>query len=148
MFSPLLQTATTAPVQWRRSNDVALMRAKQRALTWILFWGAMAGFVTGCLEFKDAFDCLPQFVAVLAFTVLAYRWCDADARLRRFDYWDVFVPALYVFPGPLAVVPVYLVATRRARSVRSLSLAALYLFVLAAVTLMSRGAGLLLIGHP
>jgi hypothetical protein len=123
------------------------MRAKQRALGWILLWGTMAGFVTGCLQVSDAFDYLPQFVAVIAFTVLAYRWCDADARLRRFDYWDVFVPALYVFPGPLAVVPVYLVATRRARSVRSLALAGLYLFVLAAVTLISRGVGLLLSGH-
>jgi len=122
------------------------MQSKQRSLAWMLPWCAVAGFVAGCLEIRDGFDALPLFVTVVALTVLAYRWCDADARLQRFAYWDVFVPALYVFPGPLAVVPAYLVATRRGRSVRSLMLAAVYLFVLISVTLVSRSAGLLLVG--
>jgi hypothetical protein len=147
VISSLFQFDVPPAHPWRRATDVALMESKQRALHWMLVWCAFAGFVSGCLEIHDAFDGLPQFVSLVALTVLAYRWCDADARLQQFEYWDVFVPALYVFPGPLAVVPVYLVASRRARSVRSLSLAAMYLFVLIAVTLLSRGAGLLLTGR-
>ena len=131
---------------WRRAADAALMRSKERALAWMLPWCAVAGFITGCLEIRDGFDFLPQFVCLVALTVLAYRWCDADARLQRFEYWDIFVPALYVFPGPLAVVPAYLVATRRARCIRSLALAAIYLFALVAVALATRAAGLLLVG--
>jgi hypothetical protein len=144
VISSLFQNDTLPAPPWRRATDVALIRSKERALAWMLPWCAVAGFVAGSLEIRDGFDALPLFVTVVALTVLAYRWCDADARLQRFEYWDVFVPALYVFPGPLAVVPAYLVATRRSRSVRSLALAALYLFVLVSVTLVSRAAGLLL----
>lgn len=120
------------------------MQAKLRALAWMPCWSAVAGFAAGLLTVHDIFDCLPLFVAWSAMTVLAYRWCDADARLQPYTHWDVFVPALFVCPGPLVVVPAYLMASRRGRCVRSLSLTALYVFVLIAVAIVSRGAGELL----
>ena len=117
------------------------MRIKQRALVGMLFWSAVAGFATGCPDAWDAVGCLPQVVAALAFVSLTYQWCDADAQLRRFANWDIFVPALYICPGPLVVVPVYIAATRRTRCVRSMSLAALYLFVLLSVAVLMSGIG-------
>ena len=123
------------------------MHAKLRALAWMPCWSAVAGVAAGCLTVHDIFDCLPLFGAWIAMTVLAYRWCDSDARLRRYAHWDVFVPAPFVCPGPLVVVPAYLMASRRARCLRSLTLAALYVFVLIAVAIVSRGAGVQIAGH-
>ena len=117
------------------------MHAKQRALLWMLIWSGLAGFATGSAAVWDLFGCLPHLVAVLAFISLTYRWCDADAQLHRFAHWNNFVPALYVCPGPLVVVPVYLAATRRASRLRSLSLSALYLFVLTATAILMSGVG-------
>ncbi len=140
MFA-LPQSDRIADVRWRRASDVAKMRLKQRALIWMLFWSAVAGFATGCPDVWDAVGCLPQVVAAVAFVSLTYQWCDADAQLRRFSNWDNFVPALYICPGPLVVVPVYIAATRRKTLVRSMSLAALYLFVLVTAAILMSGVG-------
>jgi len=141
MFTLDFQTDSATSVQWRRSSDVDLIRLKQRTLLWMLFWSAFAGFISGTLQVRDAFDCLPLVAALAALAALAYRWCDADARLRRFAQWEIFVPALYVFPGPLLVVPMYLAATRRMRCLRSMMLAAVYLFVMVSVAIVSNGVG-------
>ncbi|MBL8851048.1 MAG: hypothetical protein JNG89_15320 [Planctomycetaceae bacterium] len=141
MPSSPAESELVGDVRWRRVGDRMKMHAKQRALVWMLIWAAVAGFATGSRVTWELFGCLPQLVAVLAFVSLTYRWCDADAKLHRFVHWDTFVPALYVCPGPLVVVPVYLAATRRTQRLRSLSLGALYLFVLAATAILMSGIG-------
>lgn len=133
-------------LQWRRSTDAEVMRAKIRALCWIPVWYAAAGLAVGYFGVKDLFDYLFQIASSLAFAVLSYRWCEADARLRQFPHWDRFVPALYLMPGPLLMVPVYLIATRGLQSVRSIALAAVYLFVVLTVAVTAGIVGMLLAG--
>lgn len=144
MDSLLPSTECAGPIFGRRASDAAKMQAKQRALAWMLIWSALFGLATGSAGAWDLFGPLPQIVAVLAFITLTYRWCDADAQLRRFGHWETFVPALYICPGPLVTVPAYLVATRRARCLRSLSLAATFLFVMVSVAVLMSGLGRLI----
>jgi hypothetical protein len=126
------------------SRDV---HAKLRALLWMPVWFATSGLATGYFGLQDLIDCIVGIAAALAFAILTYEWCDADARIRNFAHWGNLVPALFLVPGPLVMVPVYLMMTRRSHSVRSITLAALYLFVLCALGAMSLILGVLLSGR-
>src|SRR5262245_57456165 len=107
----LRETAETSETP--TSADVPDVRAKLRALAWMPVWLAAAGFVSGDFGARDVLDTVLLIAAAIAFAILTYRWCDADARLQRFANWSHFVPALYLTPGPLVMVPIYLLATRR-----------------------------------
>jgi len=137
------QSALPGEVQARSYH----VQAKLRALLCMLAWFAASGFATGYFGIQDLFDCIVNIAAAVAFAILAYRWCDADARLHNSAHWDQVVPALFLIPGPLVMVPLYLTMTRRLRSVRSIALAAVYLFVLCAVGVTSLLVGLLVSGR-
>ncbi|MFO1093497.1 MAG: hypothetical protein U0992_09320 [Planctomycetaceae bacterium] len=148
----MLQCEAQKPTETRESTAaetaavVPDVRTKLRALGWMPVWFATAGFVAGDLGVRDVIDTMVLIAAGIAFAVLTYRWCDADARLQSFSSWRHFVPALYLTPGPLVMVPIYLVATRRAACARSLALAMLYLGMLCAVGGTALIAGRLLSG--
>lgn len=140
------QTEPAEPTVGEAAADLPDIRAKLRALGWMPVWFAAAGFVAGDLGARDVVNTMALIAAGIAFAVLTYRWCDADARLQSFSSWRHFVPALYLTPGPLVMVPIYLVATRRAACARSLALAMLYLGMLCAVGGTALIAGRLLSG--
>jgi hypothetical protein len=110
-------------------------RLKNRVLRWMLGWGLALGVVAGLMG--DGFNSRPlSLVAGILLVVLILQWCHYDRKERRIAPWPGFALMMILCPGPMVMMPVYLLATRGVRGILSVLLCAgFFLLILGMVSL-------------
>lgn len=115
---------------------VSYRREKNRQLLWMLGLFAVAGVLEGLVLSQPDLGMILNVAASLAFCILILNWCHYDRLELGRRRWRYFAPMMVLLPGPLVMVPLYLVVSRGARGLWSTFLAACFLALLFAVNLL------------
>lgn len=120
---------------------------KRRQLLWMLVVALVLGLLSGLTGIGETDARLMQFVATLAFAFPLFQWCELDRLELGNQRWRGFGLLLILFPGPIVILPIYLLVTRGQWGILAVVIAAGgYLGLLVASTL-SEMIGLLLSGR-
>lgn len=108
-------------------------REKFRLLLGMVAVFAVAGFVSGFLPDEGSASRSVSLAMGLAFSLLIVRWCAYDRQERGLAPWPHFGLLMVICPGPLIMVPIYLLATRGAPGLISTAKAAVFFVFLIVV---------------
>jgi hypothetical protein len=108
-------------------------RGKIHALLGMIAAFAANGFVIGMLPEEGPIDQVVNLGTAIVFGLLVVHWYDWDRWEKRIPPWRYFTPLVVLFPGPLVMVPIYLLRTRGVKGLWPVVQAATFLTLLMAV---------------
>ena len=106
-------------------------REKRRLLLIMLLVYAITGALIGALP-ADLSGFI-EFAAMVVIVILTLRWCDYDRGEQEVERWSYFGIMMILCPGPLIVMPIYLLSTRGVRGLLSIAKAFVFFVILIAV---------------
>lgn len=114
--------------------------AKRRQLLGMIITFAVSGFVSGWVD-DLALSRFIDLATGLVFAFLILRWCDNDHYERQQNQeplwhgmpWRYFAFMMILCPGPLIMMPIYLLVTRGWRGFISIAWAGAFFALLVAV---------------
>ncbi len=109
-------------------------REKRRLLLKMLLVYAIYGaLIVACsADLSRLFDIAASVITV----ILTLRWCEYDRREQEVERWSYFGIMMLLCPGPLILMPVYLLSTRGVRGLLSIAKAFVFLVILIAVAVL------------
>lgn len=110
-----------------RSYSVEKVRTLATLFVSTFVFGFLAGAPNGASPIKPA----AALIGLFSGFSLILKWCRIDADQHNVRLWRLFPLLTVVFPGPLVTVPCHLYRSRRKKFV-----AALLLFMVAAISLV------------
>lgn len=142
--------STAAVDQLPRDCDpvISELRArKRRQLLWMLVVAIVLGLLSGLTGIGETDARLMQFVATLAFACPLFQWCELDRLELGNQRWRGFGLLLILFPGPIVILPIYLLVTRGRRGILAVVIAAAVYCGLLVASGLAEMTGLLLSGR-
>ena len=73
---------------------------------------ASSGVLIGVVPADSFSEVVISGLTVFLLWLLFFRWCEVDAANREIELSEVFRLALVTLPGPLIMIPVYLLRSR------------------------------------
>lgn len=122
-------------------------RGKSRAILGMIVTFAASGFLEGMLPAKGPIPRVIDLTAAIVFALLVLRWYEWDRWENEIPPWRYFALLVVVIPGPLFMVPIYLLSTRGSKGLWPVAQAAALLAVLMAVTTMTIRVGIAVSAH-
>jgi hypothetical protein len=144
------QPPNTLPVDQPQTGvevDPLLSAAKRRQLLWMVLTIACSGVIGGMLREGSGISRLVDLATSITMAVFILRWCEYDRRERGGTRWRYFTPLMVLLPGPVIMVPIYLLATRGSRGFWAIAKAAAFLLLLIAIGAVGALIGNILSGR-
>lgn len=120
--------------------DPSCQQGKRRQLFWMVALFAISGLASGLLPVTPRMDAVLNLGTGIAFALLILRWYECDRWERGEAPWRFFGPLMVIFPGPIVMVPVYLISTRGLRGLVATMKAALFFVFLITVGVLAENA--------
>ena len=119
------------------SRQLASRQGKRRQLWGMVATFAISGVVSGILPENIPISRICDLVTGLVFVLFVLRWCDYDRWERRISPWRFFTLLMVFFPGPLFMLPIYLITTRGFQGFVATAEAAIFFAILIAVAMVA-----------
>lgn len=120
---------------------------KRRQLVFLLVASGISGLLSGFAAEDSAWDRIINLADWLISAVLILRWCDIDREERQLARWRNFVPMIVLCPGPLVMVPAYLLVTRGLGGFAAIAKAIAFAVLMVIVSMVAVVLALLITGE-
>lgn len=120
---------------------------KRRQLVFLLVASGISGFLTGFVAEGSGEEHIINLADWLVSAVLILRWCDIDREERQLARWRFFVPMMVLCPGPLVMIPAYLLVTRGLGGFAAIAKAIAFAVLMVIVSMVAVVLALLISGE-